>query len=133
MPTPGLSLVEFLQPPQALNYLRNACVPSDPSDAALLAEWAAAQGKLGAPFSQAGRPDIQPIPAADQAYIQELQQEAWVQERLAPYPQWGKTLLLPFPENYDPPNGEPTLLYGLVDTRDHHHTRLVRFGQVYRE
>jgi hypothetical protein len=23
------------------------------------------------------------------------------------YPQWGKTLLLPFPENYDPPNGEP--------------------------
>jgi hypothetical protein len=60
---------------------------SDPCDAALLAEWATAQGKLGAPFSQARRPDIQPIPPpGDQAYIQELQQEAWVQERLAPYP-----------------------------------------------
>ncbi len=86
MPTPGLSLVGFLKPPQAINYFRNTCVPSDPSDSALMAEWSTAKNKLGQPFSQAGRPDIQPIPSGDQAYIQDLLQEAWVKERLAPYP-----------------------------------------------
>jgi hypothetical protein len=68
MPEPGLSLFGFMEPQHALNYLRAACVPADPSDAALLAEWATAKGTLGAAFSGAGHPDIQPIPLADQAY-----------------------------------------------------------------
>jgi hypothetical protein len=39
-----------------INYMRANCVMPDPSDAALIAEWTAAKGKLGRPFSEAGRP-----------------------------------------------------------------------------
>jgi hypothetical protein len=75
-----------MEPLHALNYFRAACVPADPSDGALLSEWTVAKGRLGVPFPDAGRPDIQPIPTADQAYIQQLQQEPWVQQALASYP-----------------------------------------------
>jgi len=51
---------------QAVNYLRAACIPADPVDAALQAEWTAAQGKLGAAFANADQPDIRPIPVAEQ-------------------------------------------------------------------
>jgi hypothetical protein len=86
MPTPGLSLVGFMDQHQAINYFRAACIPTDPSDAALVAEWNAAKAKLGASFGNYGRPDIQAIPSKDQAYIQQLQQELWVQQALASYP-----------------------------------------------
>jgi hypothetical protein len=62
----------------AVQHLRTACVPVDKSDAALIVEWQAAQATLGAPIPSAGLPDIQPIPAADQVYIQRFQQEPWV-------------------------------------------------------
>jgi hypothetical protein len=86
VPTPGLSLVGFMDKQQAVNYLRAACVPADPADAALQAEWTAAQGRLGAAFANAGRPDIRPIPAAEQPYIQQLHQQQWVIAALAQYP-----------------------------------------------
>jgi hypothetical protein len=86
MPTPGLSLVGFMEPQHALNYLRAACVPPDASDAALLAEWTTAKARLGPPFTNAGQPDIQPIPPGDQAYVHQLQQQPWVQQALASYP-----------------------------------------------
>jgi hypothetical protein len=86
MPTPGISLVGFMEQQFALNYMRANCVMADPSDAALIAEWTAAKGKLGAPFAGAGNPDIQDIPPADQAYIQQLQQQPWVQQGLMAYP-----------------------------------------------
>ena len=85
MPTPGLSLVGFMDQPQAINYFRTNCMPADISDAALISEWNTAQAKLGAPVDAPGQPDIQPIPPADQAYIQQLQQEPWIQQALAPY------------------------------------------------
>jgi hypothetical protein len=86
MPTPGLSLIGFMEQQQAINYQRTMCVPADPSDAALLAEWNTARGNLGASITNAGQPDIQDIPPADQAYIQQLRQQQWVQQSLAPYP-----------------------------------------------
>jgi hypothetical protein len=86
MPTPGLSLVGFMEPQQAINYQRMMCVPADPSDAALLAEWNTARGNLGAVVSDAGKPNIQEIPPGCQAYIQQLSQQPWVQQSLAPYP-----------------------------------------------
>lgn len=82
MPTPGLSLVGFLDQPEAINLLRNTCVVADQSDAALQAEWQAARAKLGAPVSNAGQPDIQPIPAAGQAYMAQLVAQPWVQGQL---------------------------------------------------
>ena len=86
MPTPGLSLVGFMDQQQAINYFRAACIPADPTDVALIAEWNAAKARLGAPVADCGQPDILPIPPADQAYIQQLQQEPWVQQALVPWP-----------------------------------------------
>jgi hypothetical protein len=37
-------------------------------------------------MADAGKPDIQDIPPADQAYIQQLCQQPWVQQALAAYP-----------------------------------------------
>lgn len=73
MPTAGLSLVGFMaDQQQAVNHLRNACVPADPSDPALIAEWNAARAQLGAPIPNAGQPDIQQIPPAHQPHIQAM-------------------------------------------------------------
>jgi hypothetical protein len=85
MPTPGLSLVGFMEQPHAINYMRGNCIMPDPSDAALVAEWATAKGKLGTSFDRAGKPDIQAIPpGAAQTYIQQLLQLPWVQAGLPP-------------------------------------------------
>jgi hypothetical protein len=62
MPTAGLSLVGFMDEAQALQHLRNQCVPQDACDAALTAEWNAAQVKLGTATQNAGAPDMQPLP-----------------------------------------------------------------------
>ena len=78
MPTRGLSLVGFMAQDAALNHLRQACVPADPADAALLPQWHAAQANLGAPVARAGNPGIQPVPAANAAYVQTLMQQPFV-------------------------------------------------------
>jgi hypothetical protein len=81
MSSPGLSLVGFItDQQQAFQHLRLQCVPFDPCDQALSAEWNAAQRKLGPPILRAGTPDIRPIPATDAGYIQQLMQQTWVQE-----------------------------------------------------
>lgn len=72
MPTPGLSLLGFLDQQPAMDHLLNACVPSNPDPAAVIAEWNAARGLLGAPIPNAGNPDIQPAPATHQAYVQSV-------------------------------------------------------------
>jgi hypothetical protein len=72
MPSPGLSLFGFMSKDRAHHYLREACVPADLGDAALDAELSAATAKLGPPNLKAGQPDIQPIPQANQAYIQQM-------------------------------------------------------------
>ena len=78
MPTPGLSLVGFMNQAEAINHLRVSCVPTGPDDdATLTAEWNAAKATLGAPIPRAGNPTIQPMPGAHQPHIQQLQQAAW--------------------------------------------------------
>lgn len=79
MATAGLSLVGFMDQHPAIAHLRHASIPTDPSDAALIAVWNIARGKLGAPIPKAGNPDIQPIPVSDQVYIQQLLLSPWVQ------------------------------------------------------
>src|SRR5262245_14507681 len=83
MPTPGLSLVGFLDQQAAITHLRDRCIPADPADAALIAIWQAAKAKLGAAIAGAGQPDIQPIPAPHDQYIQQLVQMPWLQPLLA--------------------------------------------------
>jgi hypothetical protein len=61
----------------AFDHLRLACVPADNSDAAVMAQWGAAQQALGAPFQNAGNPEIKAIPAAQQQYVNQLQQLPW--------------------------------------------------------
>ncbi len=78
MPTRGLSLVGFMDQPSALNHLRNVCVPPDASDPALIAVWQGAQAKLGAAIPNAGNPDIQDIPAAEQHHVTQMLQQPWV-------------------------------------------------------
>jgi hypothetical protein len=72
MPTDGLSLVGFMDQQQAVHHLANACVPANSDPAVLAAEWMNAQGNLGPAVGNAGHPDIQPMPAASAAHIQQL-------------------------------------------------------------
>jgi hypothetical protein len=86
MPTPGLSLVGFLGRDEALAHFKNACVPPNPADSALDAEWQAAKALLGAPMAGAGNPAILPIPPQYQQYIAQVSQLAWVAPVLAQLP-----------------------------------------------
>ena len=83
MPTKGLSLVGFMDQPQALHHFRSACIPSIDDDAALIAEHAKAIAKLGAPIARIGQPDIQDILPQHAAYVGALSQFPWVAETLA--------------------------------------------------
>src|ERR1700733_421811 len=82
MPSAGLSLVGFMDEQEALTHLRTACVPSDPSDAALKAAWQAAQAQLGPPISNAGSPNVAAIPAAQAPHIVTLMQTPWAAQAL---------------------------------------------------
>lgn len=83
MPSPGLSLVGFLDQDRAVHHLRTACVPDDPGVDALAAKWRAARARLGPPVSRAGLPEIRPI-APDQAgYVDALRDLSWVAPGLA--------------------------------------------------
>lgn len=79
MPTPGLSLVGFMDQQQALIHLRGVCIPADASDFALTRDWYIARSKLGPLFPDAGTPDIHPIAGPDREYIESLLAESWVQ------------------------------------------------------
>lgn len=82
MPAAGLSLVGFLDRDPAINHLKTACIPANPTDAALEAEWQAANAKLGAPFANAGHPDVQPIAASHQPYVDKVKALPWVLQAL---------------------------------------------------
>ncbi|TPJ63492.1 MULTISPECIES: hypothetical protein [unclassified Mesorhizobium] len=72
MPNPGLSLVGFMDIGNAIQHLRNGCIPADPSDAALIQEWNAARGMLGPPIANAGHPEVLDIPQAHHRYVDDL-------------------------------------------------------------
>jgi hypothetical protein len=79
MSSDGLSLVGFIDDPAtALNHLRVACVPvpANKPESALLADWAVAKGRLGAPIPSAGKPTHQSIPLSD-PHIQQLLLSPW--------------------------------------------------------
>lgn len=88
MPTPGLSLIGFMEQSQAIRYMQANCVMPNSTDVALAAEWTAARASLGTPFADAGHPDIQQIPPTKecQTYIQQLKQQPWIQEFLRAHP-----------------------------------------------
>jgi hypothetical protein len=69
MPSAGLSLVGFMDRDQAISHLREACIPPDPSDQALEAEWMAARAKLGAQIDRAGTPEILDLPIEAQTHM----------------------------------------------------------------
>src|SRR5262245_42604254 len=84
MSTPGLSLVAFMtDQKQVLHHLRVQCVPADPSDAALLAEWQAARAKRKGPMLQAGAPNLRDIPASESGYLKQLVAQPWLQQAFA--------------------------------------------------
>lgn len=82
MASAGLSLAGFMERDPAINHLKTACIPANPTDAALEAEWITAKAKLGAPFANAGAPDIQPIPTSHEPYIEQLKTLPWVDQAL---------------------------------------------------
>jgi len=67
---------------EAVTHLKTACIPANPADAALIAEWQTARANLGAPVANAGAPDIQQIPAAHANHVQQLSQLPWVAQAL---------------------------------------------------
>lgn len=69
MPSPGLSLLGFMDSSLGIPYLLNACVPTSPDPKALMAEIAAAKAKLGPPIANAGMPKFSPIPASKQSHV----------------------------------------------------------------
>jgi hypothetical protein len=83
MPTPGLSLVGFMDETQGIKHLRTDCIPPDPTDPAIRGEWQAAQARLGAPIAGAGLPLIDSIPPSHAAYILQVTQLPWVAPALA--------------------------------------------------
>lgn len=82
MPTPGLSLVGFVDQVQAVHHFRNACVPAATDDASLIAEWNAARVKIGAPVPNAGNPGMNPVPPSHGNYVAQVLAAPWVQGRL---------------------------------------------------
>jgi hypothetical protein len=83
MPSNGLSLVGFMtDQQQALNHLKLTCILGSKTDAQLIADWRAAQGRLGVAIPNAGQPGIQPIPLSHQAHLQ----QAPLVQVLAMYP-----------------------------------------------
>jgi hypothetical protein len=82
MPTPGKSLFGFLDQPRAISYVQNACVVPDPTDIAQMQQmWVQARAQLGPPVTNAGHPDIQPIPNSHSSHVQSLQSAQWIIER----------------------------------------------------
>ncbi len=88
MPVPGLSLVGFMDEQSAVQYLTSACVPPDPTPAALTAEWNAAKGKLGEPIPSAGQPEVLPLPDGHDAYVAQLKVAPWLQDAFNPASGW---------------------------------------------
>jgi hypothetical protein len=82
MPTQGLSLVGFMEQQQAIVYLSTSCVSASPDVPALLAEWTAAQAKLGPPFPDAGHLTVSQIPQAHDAHIQACRNASWLAQYL---------------------------------------------------
>lgn len=69
MPTPGLSLVGFMDQNRAIQHLALDCQAPSTDPAVLVAAWQAARQKLGAATPNAGAPEILPLPAAAQAHM----------------------------------------------------------------
>jgi hypothetical protein len=86
MPSAGLSLVGFMDEPQATTHLSTACILGNPSPAGIKAEWDAARARRGPPIAGAGHPNILDIPPADQPYITALCQEPWIAQWLPNIP-----------------------------------------------
>jgi hypothetical protein len=78
VPSAGLSLVGFLDQARAIEHFKTVCVAADESEAAFVAEWTAAQQRLGPPIPNAGYPDIRPMPEDLQSHAYNLKQQAWV-------------------------------------------------------
>src|SRR5580658_8850223 len=62
MPSPGVSLVGFMNQPQAFKYFQTDCIPANPADTALAAEWETARKALGSPMPNPGSPEMRQIP-----------------------------------------------------------------------
>jgi hypothetical protein len=87
MPTLGTSLVGFMEQQEAVNYLKNQCVPLlGADDASLIGDWQTAREKLGVPIANAGYPDIQQIPSSQAAYMADLVLQPWVANALIEFP-----------------------------------------------
>lgn len=126
MPTQGKSLYAFLNAPDYEQLVTNTCVLPDPNNKSqILANWVAAQGRLGQAVANAGNPDIQPIPASHTAYIQSLRQAQWVVERglalwnyalveIEPLLAYQYTIALPRSQHHCTPFAQPPTLDQLL-------------------
>ena len=89
MPTPGLSLLGFLNQAAAVNYLQKTCVPSPgaaPQD--LVSQWQKAQARLerGSPAVAApGQPEHPAASRGGAQYEAELRQQKWVRDVLGDF------------------------------------------------
>ncbi|WP_316234914.1 MULTISPECIES: hypothetical protein [unclassified Bradyrhizobium] len=86
MPTPGLSLLGFMDAQQAIAHLQSVCVCANPDPAILSAEWNQARARLGGAIPRAGQPNLLPLPDRHAPYIAQLQSQPWCAATLAMWP-----------------------------------------------
>lgn len=83
MPTAGLSLVGFMPREAGIENLKAAAIWAVADDVTLGIEWQKANAALGPLIPNAGNPDVQPIPASHQAYVDDLISRDWYQRNEA--------------------------------------------------
>jgi len=124
MPTPGLSLVGFLDDQQlALNHLKVTCMPAaGKSDQDILLDWQAAKAALGNPFPNYGNPQIAPIAANDPRLAQVI-----AQVNLTPWAIQMQSMLAQG-ASFQMVEIEPLLAFQLSVDKDHSGTKCGTLG-----
>jgi len=74
MPSPGLSLVGFMDRNPAITYLRRYSHPGNITEAQAEGQWRIAKGKLGSPIPNAGHPKLQDFDSQYDPYLQRVTQ-----------------------------------------------------------
>ena len=88
MPVPALTLIGFMDQASGVSYLKHFCAwpAPPPNDVTLIAHWNTARANLGPPFPNAGMPDIQPVPADHDSYLDSVAKKPWVANDLGGLP-----------------------------------------------
>ncbi len=95
MPKPSLSLLGFMEEPQAMTYLQKwAILPvEDRQPEGMRRIWREAKIKLGKPFPRPGKPETQPIQQKHHPYLDEVTKNPLFELTIRGFQRWGFMLV----------------------------------------